>query len=451
MVLIEKGDQARAANRFPEARASYEEARTFLAKAGEPLILASVSRAIGESFTREGKLADAVPYLRGASETFRAAGNRRADAFALDALGATLFQLSRYDEAEATLREAIQEVQSTEGLAPKPMSYLNLASVLTYTGRCAEASAFATQASAIAEAQKDDKRVASAHLQRGAALECEGRFPDAIAAYEATVKTIGPSSPDERAAWALAGIAEVRALRGDLKTALEQADRSVAAQRATNQKLNVAFALVGRARIRRFAGDLGGADADIREARSAGGGADLTPDLRARIDLDAGVAALDAGDLPAAESGFRGAAAAPPAIDLEGFARAGLAESLCRTGRVDAGLVEAKGAASPPSTFAERLEASHALAECLLAAGDKAESAAAARRYLRDAQAAGARWAVVLAAVDLAKASSREGSDAKARGRRALFELIRAAPGGESGGFAHRTVVRDAKKFLGSS
>jgi tetratricopeptide (TPR) repeat protein len=349
------------------------------------------------------------------------------------------------------LRQAIRQVQATEGLAPKPNSFLNLASVLTYTGRCDEATEIATQAGTIAKAQGDAKRGATAQLLRAAALACQGKIPEAAASYESTIEMVGKTGTDERVAWALGGLAELRSLGGEIATALDNADRSVAVHRATKQMLNVAYALVGRARIRRFAGDPEGATSDIAEAKTSGGGADLPPDLVARIALDSGIAALETGDLASAERDFRSATSAPTAIDLSGFARAGLAETLCSAGRPQDGLAEARAAASPPSTFAERLEAGHALATCLLAAGRKEDAEGTARRSLGLARAAGARWPIVLATVDLTNAAPQGSAGAIPPGRRALDELIASAPGRETGNFAHRAVVRDARKSLGPS
>jgi tetratricopeptide (TPR) repeat protein len=450
-LAFEEGNQLRAANKFVEARAAYEQARGLLADAGEPQLYATATRAVGETLLREGDPSAAIPYFISASDTLRGAGNLKGEANALDALGATQFQLGRYTEAERTLRQAIGEVEATDGLKPRPTPYLNLASLLAYTGRFDEAAALAAKAAAVADVQKDEKRAVSALLQGAVALAAQGHFEDAATRYETTIQRAGLTPPDERAGWALSGLAEVSCVRGELTTALEQADRSVAVQRGTNQQLNVAYALVGRARIRTIEGDTPGAAADVKDARDAGGGAKAPADLVAHIDLDAGLAALETGDNYAAESAFRKAAAAPTAIDLTGFAHAGLAEALCRSGRADLGVAEAHKAAESPATFNERLEAGHALAECERAVGRRDASLAVARRTHADAEPAGARWAVVISSIDILKASpSGSRPPEVASGTRALDEIIARSPGGADGSFARRAAVRDAVKTLGT-
>ena len=446
-LLMERGDLYRAANQFPEARRSFEEARRLLASAGEPLIFAMAGRSIGEALLREGRPADAVSHLLEAADTLRNAGNLRIESSVLDTTGATLFQLGRYPEAETYLRRAIRQVESTEGLTPRPNPYLNLASVLTYTGRFDEAAAFAAKAESIAAASGDTKRVASAQLQRGVVLASLGRFDDAAAAYETAIRTAGSATADERIGWARSGLSELRLLRGDVTGALTQADLAVDAQVQTKQQLNVAYARVGRARIRRLAGDAAGADADIAQARLD---AEPPVDLVARMDLDAGVAALEIADWRTAEAKFRRAAGAPPASDLTGFARGFLAEALCRDGRANDGIVQARKASEPPATFAERLEAGHALAECLRAAGNGEASRAVAEKTRSDALAVGARWWVVQSSLDLIRSGrgGKASSAVTASGRDALNQLIAGSPGGANGAFAARPVVRDAVQLL---
>jgi hypothetical protein len=177
--------------------------------------------------------------------------------------------------------------------------------------------------------------------------------------------------------------------------------------------VNAAYAQYGRARLRRFLGDVAGAEADLAAARSKAGDGGSFADLRARLDLEAGILALDRGDREAAIAKLRAASDGPAAVDLTGFAFAALAEALCEEGRIEAGIEAARRAAESPSSFAEKVGARISRARCLARANRRGEAVAEARAALEDSATAGLAWEQVQAAAVLVEAGAGGGPTAE--------------------------------------
>jgi tetratricopeptide (TPR) repeat protein len=455
-IEFERGELSFVLKNFDQARDHYRSAANAFAAGGQPLRLADARTGLARCQLAEGHLEGAFEPLQDAIRAFTDAGAIRSEASALDNLGTLLLRAGKLRQAEATFRQAL-DLARTLGADTLPANTLvNFASTLNLLGRSDEAKPLAEEANRIAHAQGDTGREVSS-LYQLAEVETQNGHLDAAESLCRRVLALLPSDrPDSFVGWTWVSLTDIHCFRGQLKEALGSAERSIVAQKATGQPVDLAYAILIRAKVRRLVGDLDGFRADLKESetllRKDG---PPSPDPAARLALERGLRAIEDGSMTAAEPALLAALDTDlPTTYLTPRARSGMGLLRIQQGRGDEGLSEARKGLAVAASRIDRVVARNDLAQVYSEAGRLADARSEAVQALKEADAMGLPWEIARSAAMLASTTGGGGAAEvegyRERGRSALRKIQEGA-GDKAALFLARPDVRRLTEVLGGT
>jgi len=259
---------------FPAAADRYATAERLFRQADVAVRAARAHRSVLDAGVVQGKLQIGSADYQSALNTFRSAGALQDVVDVLNVVGGRDFLAGEYTKAEPTLRAAVQEGRILEN--PELLVYpqLNLAILLSATGRIAEAEGVATEAVAAArEAGLPEPEafglniLASVHLGKGNLVKARDAYRSVADLASA------PGASGEQLGFALMGVADIDETIGATKDGLEAADGSVKELRERKKAIELAYSLIVRARLRSQIADWDGSEADLAEAEKLAGAA----------------------------------------------------------------------------------------------------------------------------------------------------------------------------------
>lgn len=414
-----EADIAFRTGRYEQASASYGRASTGFRDADLPALAADQSLSIGNCELAGSRLVAAERLFQEAIPASRGFGHHRAVIRALGNLGASLYFRGDLREAESLLREAVEEARSIGNPRAALYPSVNLASLLVFVGRTAEAIALAQEGLATARRFNEAPTEYQTRFILADAAFQRGRYVEALADYEAILRSQSGRSPSAR---------EKADVRNNLAWSLQSMDRpsealsaieeAIRLRRTTGDDISLINDLTVLTTSATDLGDWETAGRAVAEAERilASRNTDL-PNHRSRWLLARGRLALERGDTSIASSSFEGARAIGESTDsvgVEATAQVGLCEVHLREGRYSAAERAARGALEHPTAMAvERLRGRECLARARAAEGAVDDAGREARRALEEAEAAGLDLLAARAAATVLHADPN-GSDADA-------------------------------------
>ena len=189
---------------YDSSRVHLERSVAMRDRLGDPLAAAASQTALAFLLRRTGEAERSVALHRAALAARRSAlpPDHPLIAESLASIGASLHDLSRFDEAEAAYREAVAILQGTDHREVLAQSLDNLAGLLYDRGQYEEALAIGTQGLAIKEAVYGPVHTAVAVALGGQAVALHdlGRLEEAGAAYRRAIEIdrelLGEDHPD---------------------------------------------------------------------------------------------------------------------------------------------------------------------------------------------------------------------------------------------------------------
>ena len=214
-VLTNMGSFAFWAGRWGEAEELWTRARDITLKIGNPVDAADDTNNIAEIFADQGRLDEAEAGFREAMRVWQAAGYRARTAWAKIQLGRTLARAGRFDDAIQLLIQARDENREVGADAAVLEADARIAELELLRGRAEQALEAARVAS---ERARTMGGVASQAplLERvkGYALMRLGRFDEARAGFEESLRAGRARSADYDVAFTLRGLAELARREG---------------------------------------------------------------------------------------------------------------------------------------------------------------------------------------------------------------------------------------------
>jgi len=238
-------------------------ARALFTQARAQLSLGSLSLQYGQPL-------DVAQYVQPALTFFRGSGNRREAMQSLLVLGGAQESLAQFQEAEKTLRDAIQMAEQIHDAENTGLAHSFLASVYQKTGRWAESMTEKNQALSLFGEMRRGYRAANTLAERGKLWAEMGRFQEAsadLAQARARLEKLDGKQAQLRARLAL-GEAEIAYYQTHWAQALQWA-RKAAALDGGDDENSEAAVLTGLALLRTgsIADGRAGCDRAIRQSQ----------------------------------------------------------------------------------------------------------------------------------------------------------------------------------------
>jgi serine/threonine protein kinase/tetratricopeptide (TPR) repeat protein len=430
-----RGDVEYARAHYPQAEPHYQTAARELAAAGLDMLAAQSRKGAGDCQLMQGNLGAAVAIYEPVLALARSAGDHRTIVTTLASLGGQYRVQGSFELAERALREAREDAKGLGNPRLLSVPTLNLASVLSATGRVGESRALAEESLALSREAGDREIQAKSLLLLANGLYWEGRLDEAMNNYrEVRDSPSLANASGNPLGSAHLGLAQILRESGRLKEAAESAERAVEVNRAANQRVLLGNALVARASVRSELLLEAGAAVDLDEATKLA--SDPPPPLQDLLEsLRFGRAALAAkrgrwDDAERALAKLREGMGAERAAGVSASTLGLSAQVAFERGRVEDALRYARGAISSPTCApVDRLRARVELARACARSGKKTEASSEARRALDEADRMGVPVVTALACAVLVGLG--EGADTesiRARGRAALERYLDAAP-----------------------
>jgi len=442
--------------RYEEAPAELTRAMEGLQAVESDVLAAKAALQMAELEILQGKVAAATERLTVVADMANRAGDIGLRCRALSTRGTRLFLTGMYEEANTSLREAIDVARQLENdqLLITPLA--NLASMKAYTGQLEEARPLLEETGRVAREIGSRNGELSALLNLSEIDYQEGKLEEALGGYRKMLADGDDAAPQRMTVYAHLGIAEIEDRRGRLAVALEAVDSAVDTCRKLGLESVLSDALARRIRIYAALGRAETADESLEETRkleaAAGSGQEWmtvrTTLARCALALTEGdyataleeadrVPSLPGGDLPVAWS----------------TSRVYACEALMALDRIDEALAPCRSAArNEKAPLAERVIAESVLADVLLRAGRHAEALERALKAFGQAQEMGllltqARAAAVL--ISIPEADRPENiEELRTRGKRALDDYLEAAPEADREMMHHRSDIKRLYSIL---
>jgi tetratricopeptide (TPR) repeat protein len=184
LALVGAADRAAALGSHDQAVAYLEQALAITADAGERAsLLDRAARSAGAAARP-----DAQQFGEAAVDAYRAIGDRTGAAAATARLGRVLIDASELDRAKAVLEAAVPEAEALDDQAPLAAILATLARATMRLAETGASIAAADRALAIAERLNLEPVIAEALVNKGAALNIDGRRREAAALHVAALQ-----------------------------------------------------------------------------------------------------------------------------------------------------------------------------------------------------------------------------------------------------------------------
>ncbi|UCF68196.1 MAG: tetratricopeptide repeat protein, partial [Acidobacteriota bacterium] len=363
-----RGDLEFSRGRLASAMEYYGAAAKLFQATGRPVRGARAEKARADVQLKLGDLTAAVATYRRIEPTFREAGFYAAVVEMLSSLGGALYLEGRLEDAERTLRAALDEARKLDNRALMLAPMLTLANLLGYSGRSAEARPLADEILELGRELRDREAPFFARTLLGSDALHTGDLARAQRIFRRMIHEADDAGSAEWRAYALVALAGTLLAAEKTGPALEALDEAIAINERLGLAVDLGYALALRGRVRAELGEAARAIEDLDRAEEIAT-QDETPlgDLEDTVRATRGWAALLEAQWERADEVLAPLVEPqrePPSASVAMTALIGNAYALSRLGRSDAAIALAERAASHEQAGAlERLAGQLCLAD----------------------------------------------------------------------------------------